>query len=138
MTLLELWRGGAWPSSVRTVRRSVKSDNERDPRLQLLLHSPEWRHIDGTAGAKPEEGEVYGRSVCPEFPGLHARYKGRDNGSRRREAKVIPKLVHSSDRGLQLTLMKVDSVVIAGQHPAVNTPLLLAHTARQAMRVGSK
>src|SRR5687768_17492413 len=97
MTLLELWRGGAWPSSVRTVRRSVKSDNERDPRLQLLLHPPGWRHIGGTAGAKPEEGEVYGRSVCPEFPGLHARYKGRDNGSRRREAKVIPKLVHSSD-----------------------------------------
>jgi hypothetical protein len=33
MTLLDFPRGGAWPSSVRTVRRSVKSDNEQDPRL---------------------------------------------------------------------------------------------------------
>jgi hypothetical protein len=100
--------------------------------------SPDMEHIRGTAGAKPEEGEVYGRSVCPEFPGPHARYKGRDNGSRRRKAEAIPKLVHSSDRGLQFTLVKVDSVVIASQHLAVNMPLLLAHTARQTMRVGSK
>ncbi len=33
MTLLDFPRGGAWPPSVRTVRRSVKSDNERDPHL---------------------------------------------------------------------------------------------------------
>jgi hypothetical protein len=33
VTLLDFPRGGAWPSSVRTVRRSVKSDNEQDPRL---------------------------------------------------------------------------------------------------------
>ena len=33
MTLLDFPRGGAWPPSVRTVRRSVKSDNERDPYL---------------------------------------------------------------------------------------------------------
>ena len=31
MTLPDFPRGGAWPPSVRTVRRSVKSDNERDP-----------------------------------------------------------------------------------------------------------
>lgn len=29
-------RGGAWPSSARTVRRAVKSVNERDPYLMLL------------------------------------------------------------------------------------------------------
>ena len=80
MTLPELWRGGAWPPSVRTVRRSVKSDNERDPYPQLQLQSPDCRHIEETAGAKSEEGSGNGRSVCPEFPGLHARYKGRDNG----------------------------------------------------------
>jgi hypothetical protein len=34
--------------------------------------------------------------------------------------------------------MKLDSVVIASQHLAVNMPLLLAHTARQTIRVGSK
>jgi hypothetical protein len=76
MTLPDFSRGGAWPSSVRTVRRSVKSDNERDPRLYLLLFPPGERHYRGTAGAKSEEGEVNGRSVCPESPGLHARYKG--------------------------------------------------------------
>jgi hypothetical protein len=32
--------------------------------------------------------------------------------------------------------MNVDSVVIAGQQPAVNMPLLLAHTARQTIRAG--
>ncbi len=29
--LLDEPRGGAWPSSARTVRRPVKSGNERDP-----------------------------------------------------------------------------------------------------------
>ncbi len=97
MTLPDFPRGGAWPSSVRTVRRSVKSDNERDPHpyLQLLLSS--FRHYRETAGAKSEEGEVNGRSVCPESPGQHARYKGLDNESRHRKVKVISKPVHSSD-----------------------------------------
>src|SRR3990172_9710555 len=78
MTLPDFGRGGAWPSSVRTVRRSVKSDNERDPRPLLPPLSREGTHIVGTAGAKSEEGEVDGRSVCPECPGLHARYIGGD------------------------------------------------------------
>jgi hypothetical protein len=49
----------------------------------------------------------------------------------------IPKPNRSPDRGLQLALVKLERVVIAGQHPAVNMPLLLAHTARQTIRVGS-
>lgn len=56
MGLPELWRGGAWPPSVRTVRRSVKSDNERDPYPQLPRHPPGCQHIGETAGAKSEEG----------------------------------------------------------------------------------
>ena len=56
MGLPELWRGGAWPPSVRTVRRSVKSDNERDPYPQLLPSSPLGGHTGETAGAKSEEG----------------------------------------------------------------------------------
>jgi hypothetical protein len=133
MTLAELQRGGAWSSSVRTVRRSVKSDNEQDPYPQLPLPSPDGEHIVETATAKVEEGSGNDRSVCPEFPGLHARYKDHDNGHRRREAKAIPKRGHSSDRGLQLALVKLDSVVIASQNGAVNMPLLLAHTARQTI-----
>ncbi len=97
MTLPDFQRGGAWPSSVRTVRRSVKSDNERDPRPYLLLIPPGMRHYKGTAAAKAEEGEVNGRSVCPESPGLHARYKGQDNGLQHRKVKVISKPGHSSD-----------------------------------------
>ena len=48
------------------------------------------------------------------------------------------KLALSSDRGLKLTLVKLESLVIASHYLAVNTSLLLAHTARQATRVGSR
>ncbi len=49
-----------------------------------------------------------------------------------------PKANLSPDLGLQLALMKLESVVIAFQQNAVNTSLLLAHTARQTTRVGSE
>ena len=35
MGLPDALRGVAWPSSARTLRRAVKSVNERDPRCQL-------------------------------------------------------------------------------------------------------
>ena len=41
----------------------------------------------------------------------------------------------SSDWGLQLDPMKVESLVIADQHAAVNTFPGLVHTARHTMRV---
>ena len=88
MSLSDYQRGGAWPSSVRTVKRSVKSDNERDPHLYLLPDSRESAHYRETAGVKPEEGAGNDRSVCPECLGLHARYKGQDNGKPRREAAL--------------------------------------------------
>ncbi len=37
-------------------------------------------HTVGTAAAKAEEGMGNGRSVCPEYPGLHASYNGWYNG----------------------------------------------------------
>ncbi len=43
----------------------------------------------------------------------------------------------SSDWSLQLDSMKVESLVIADQHAAVNTFPGLVHTARQAMEEGS-
>ncbi len=43
----------------------------------------------------------------------------------------------SSDWSLQLDSMKVESLVIADQHAAVNTFPGLVHTARQAMEAGS-
>ncbi len=42
----------------------------------------------------------------------------------------------SSDCRLQLACMKLESLVIAGQHTAVNVFLSLVHTARQATKVG--
>ena len=89
-TLPDYLRGGAWPPSVRTVRRPVKSGNERDP-CPLLLTRPvrDGEYTVGTAGAKSEEGVVDGRSVCPEYPGLHAGYNGQDNGLLHRKVASI-------------------------------------------------
>ena len=63
MTLPDFPRGGAWPPSVRTVRRSVKSDNERDPHPYLLPLSQDLGHYRETAVDKADEGEGNGRSV---------------------------------------------------------------------------
>ncbi len=83
-------RGSAWPSSARTVKRAVKSVNERDPCPYLLPSSPDGGHYRGTAGDEPEEGAGYGRSVCSESPGLHAAYNGVDNGLQHRKARANP------------------------------------------------
>ena len=42
----------------------------------------------------------------------------------------------SSDCGLQFARMKLESLVIADQHAAVNSYLSLVHTARQATKGG--
>ena len=47
------------------------------------------------------------------------------------------KAVLSSDRSLQLDSVKVESLVIADQHAAVNTFPGLVHTARHTMGFGS-
>ncbi len=69
-------RGAAWPPTARAVKCLVKSSNERDPNRYLLSPSPEGEHISGTASAKDEEGLGDGRSVWPEYPGLHASCNG--------------------------------------------------------------
>ena len=46
------------------------------------------------------------------------------------------KRILSSDCSLQLDYMKLESLVIAGQHTAVNMFLSLVHTARQATKAG--
>ena len=62
---------------------------------------------------------------------------GPNRGLPSREAELIPKRPLSSDCRLQFACMKPESVVIADQQAAVNTFPLLAHTARQASKVGS-
>ena len=78
----------------------------------------------------------YGRSVCPESPGPHASCNGWDNGFLPREGMAIPKPSLSLDRGLKPDLVKMESLVIVRHQRAVNTSLLLAHTARRSTRVG--
>ncbi len=126
--------GAAWLSSARVVRCWVKSRNERNPRLQL----PSGRagHFGETAGDKPEEGGDDVKSSWPLWAGLHTCYNGGDRGQRRGDPEPISKSRLSSDCTLQLGCMKVESLVIADQHAAVNTFPGLVHTARHTMGVG--
>ena len=93
-------------------------------------------HSKGTAGDKPEEGGDDVKSSWPLCPGLHTCYNGGDSGKLGREAVLISKSRLSSDCTLQLECMKVESLVIADQHAAVNTFPGLVHTARHTMGVG--
>ena len=54
-----------------------------------------------------------------------------------REVEQTPKSHPSSDRRLQPACVKLESLVIADQHAAVNTFPGLVHTARHTMRVGN-
>ncbi len=116
------------------MRCWVKSRNERNPRRQL----PSGRagHSGGTAGDKPEEGGDDVKSSCPLWAGLHTCYNGGDSGQQDREVELIPKSRLSSDCTLQLGCMKLESLVIADHHAAVNTFPGLVHTARHTMGVG--
>jgi len=84
---------------------------------------------NGTAGAKPEEGGDDVKSSWPLQGGLHTCYNGDYRG-------LILKSRLSSDCPLQLEGMKLESLVIADQHAAVNTFPGLVHTARHTMGVG--
>ena len=126
--------GAAWLSSARVVRCWVKSRNERNPHLQLP--SGKAGHSEETAGDKPEEGGDDVKSSWPLWAGLHTCYNGGDRGTRRRKSWQISKSRLSSDWGLQLDPMKLESLVIADQHAAVNTFPGLVHTARHTMGVG--
>ena len=59
-----------------------------------------------------------------------------NRGKQDREMEQIPKNALSSDCRLQLACMKLELLVIADQHAAVNTFPGFVHTARQTMKVG--
>ena len=61
---------------------------------------------------------------------------GGTKGSEAAMRSQSQKAVHSSDRSLQLDSVKVESLVIADQHAAVNTFPGLVHTARHTTKVG--
>ena len=62
---------------------------------------------------------------------------GGTKGSKPVKVSQSQKAVHSSDRSLQLDSVKLESLVIADQHAAVNVFPGLVHTARQVMEVRS-
>ena len=95
-----------------------------------VLHSQE------TASDILEEGGDDVKSAWPLWAGLHTCYNGGDSGTPGRKAEPIPKSRLSSDCTLQLGCMKLESLVIADQHAAVNTFPGLVHTARHTMGAG--
>ena len=84
-----------------------------------------------------EEGGDDVKSSWPLRAGLHTCYNGGDSGQQACECELISKSRLSSDCSLQLESMKLESLVIADQHAAVNTFPGLVHTARHTMGVGS-
>ncbi len=129
--------GGAWPSSARAVKCPVKSGNERDPRPYLLLifcgglgtirrlPRATRRKVWATVGPYAPNPLGYTRDSMVGT-------KGCDSERRSKSPKSYPGL----DRGLEPTLVKSKSLVIAFHEVAMNVSLFLAHTARQTTRVG--
>ena len=107
------YTGGAWLSSARVVRCSVKSGNERNPRPMLPAVRP------GTHGILPWST----RRKVGMTSNHHAPYvlgytratmvgtEGSEAATRSESHKANP----SSDWGLQLDPMKSESLVIADQ-----------------------
>ena len=69
-------------------------------------------------------------------PGCTRPTMPRTKGSKLARASKSLKTRLSSDCRLKPACMKLESLVIAGQHTAVNMFLSLVHTARQATKVG--
>ncbi len=136
--LLDEPRGSAWPPSARAVGCPVKSGNERDLYPQLLTTHFENRAHCGDCLGNKEEGAGNGRSVCSESSGLHARNNGADNGMQHRKVKLNLETASKSRLRDVIALMTLESLVIGPHHRPVNMSLLLAHTARQTTRVGSR
>ncbi len=75
------------------------------------------------------------KSSWPLRLGLQTCYNGGYRGKQDREVEQIPKTSLSSDCGLQLDHMKLESLVIVDQHATVNTFPGLVHTACHVMGI---
>ncbi len=72
----------------------------------------------------------------PYVQGYTRATMGYTEGSQIARSSQSLKVTLSSDCSLQLDYMKLESLVIADQHAAVNTFPGLVHTARHTMKVG--
>ena len=123
--------GGAWLSSARVVKCRVKSRNERNPCLLLLIEC-----LRETADQHRRKVWMMSSQHAPYILGYTRTTMLRTKGSKFARTSKSHKPWLSSDRRLQLAYVKEESLVIAGQHTAVNTFPGLVHTARHTMEVG--
>ncbi|GKE04955.1 hypothetical protein Tco_1396973 [Tanacetum coccineum] len=83
-----------------------------------------------------EEGRDDVKSAWPLWAGPHTCYNGNYNGKQGCKAERIRKDYLSSDYSLQLENMKLESLVIADQHAAVNMYPGPVHIARHTLGIG--
>src|SRR5579864_9365281 len=122
--------GAAWLSSARAVRCWVKSPNERNPWGPLLFRA---RLPCATRRKVGMTSSQHGPYVQGD---THATMAG-TTGCQAARRSQSPKAGLSSDCRLQLACMKLELLVTAGQHTAVNTFPGLVHTARHTMGAGN-
>ena len=123
--------GGAWLSSARVVRCWVKSRNERNPYCQLLRK----RTLAGLPLTKRRKVGTTSNHHAPYILGYTRTTMAVNKERQNREVEQISKSRPSSDCRLQPACMKLELLVIADQHAAVNTFPGFVHTARQTMKV---
>ena len=123
--------GGAWLSSARVVRCWVKSRNERNPYGQLLRKST----LAKLPLTKRRKVGTTSNHHAPYDLGYTRATMGTTKRSETARWSKTQKSTLSSDCGLQPAHMKLELLVIADQHAAVNTFPGLVHTARHTTRV---
>ena len=121
------------------MKCEIKFFNERNPYCLLLTGRAE--DSDRTAGDKSEEGgdDKVGTTSSHHGPYVLGHTRATMAGTERSETarwSKSQKAGLSTDCTLQLECMKLESLVIAYQHDAVNTFPGLVHTARHTIRVG--
>ncbi len=128
--------GAAWLSSARVVRCWVKSRNERNPHCLL----PAGRKALGTRTELPVTNRrKVGMTSSHHGPYVLGYTRATMVGTARSETVTWSQSLKadlSSDWSLKPDSMKLESLVIAHQHGAVNTFPGLVHTARHTTRVG--
>ncbi len=120
-------------SSARVVRCWVKSRNERNPYDQLLRK----RTLIRLPLTKRRKVGMRSNHHAPYALGLTRTTMAQTKGSNAARRSKSHKRRPSSDCRLQLACTKLELLVIADQHAAVNTFPGFVHTARQTMKVGN-
>ena len=120
-------------SSARVVRCWVKSRNERNPYGQLLRK----RTLARLPLTKRRKVGMTSNHHAPYDLGYTRTTMVINRGKQDSDVERNPKSHLSSDRRLQPACVKLELLVIADQHAAVNTFPGLVHTARHTMGVGN-